>query len=56
MKNKKRNKQKTPPRFEGAISRLKSYSKSNDKSKAQERVEKSVFQRHKGNSWNVRIA
>ena len=48
LKNKKTN--KIPPRFEEAISSLKSYSKSNDKSRTQERVEKSLFETHKGNS------
>lgn len=46
LENRKRNKQM----FEGAISSMRSYCKSNDRLKAQERVEKSAFERKRGNS------
>lgn len=35
--------------FEGAISSMRSYCKSNDRLKVQERVEKSAFERNTGN-------
>lgn len=43
-------------RFEETILRLKICIKSNDRWKVQRRVEKSIFERNIGNSWNFKIA